>query len=130
MSSRHDGGQSRSTVPALTISTTEVQGTLLVRMIKPNLIVSHNWHVQPSFQRSVRAFRLSGALGIEAGSDEPVVLELVRLARGFSAPRPFLREPSKPIELLALCQTSFSILFCGCPTTLWRLNQAAQDRTE
>jgi len=39
-----------------------VQGTLLVRMIKPNLICSHNWHVQPSFQRSVRALRLSGAL--------------------------------------------------------------------
>jgi len=31
-------------------------------MIKPNLIDSHNWHVQPSCQRSVRAFRLSGAL--------------------------------------------------------------------
>ena len=31
-------------------------------MIKPNLIHSHNWHVQPNCQRSVRAFRLSGAL--------------------------------------------------------------------
>jgi len=31
-------------------------------MIKPNLICSHNWHVQPNCQRSVRAFRLSGAL--------------------------------------------------------------------
>ena len=33
-----------------------------VRMIKPNLIDSHNWHVQPNCQRSLRAFRLSGAL--------------------------------------------------------------------
>ncbi len=33
----------------------------LVRMIKPNLIVSHDWHVQPNCQRSLRAVRLSGA---------------------------------------------------------------------
>ena len=31
-------------------------------MIKPNLISSHDWHVQPNCQRSLRAFRLSGAL--------------------------------------------------------------------
>jgi hypothetical protein len=35
-------------------------------MIKPNLIASHDWHVQPICQRSLRAVRLSGALGIEA----------------------------------------------------------------
>ena len=34
----------------------------LVRMIKPNLIFSHDWHVQPNCQRSLRALRLSGAL--------------------------------------------------------------------
>ena len=34
----------------------------LVRMIKPNLIVSHDWHIQPSCQRSFRTVRLSGAL--------------------------------------------------------------------
>ncbi len=62
MSSTSDGGRTGSTVPAPSISTTGAQGTLLVRMIKPNLIHSHNWHVQPSCQRSVRAFRLSGAL--------------------------------------------------------------------
>jgi hypothetical protein len=33
----------------------------LVRMIKPNLIVSHDWHIQPSCQRSFRTVRLSGA---------------------------------------------------------------------
>jgi hypothetical protein len=38
----------------------------LVRMIKPNLIASHDWHVQPICQRSLRAVRLSGAPGIEA----------------------------------------------------------------
>jgi len=31
-------------------------------MIKPNLIVSHDWHIQPSCQRSFRTVRLSGAL--------------------------------------------------------------------
>jgi hypothetical protein len=31
-------------------------------MIKPNLTVSHDWHVQPYCQRSLRAARLSGAL--------------------------------------------------------------------
>ena len=30
-------------------------------MIKPNLIVSHDWHIQPSCQRSFRTIRLSGA---------------------------------------------------------------------
>jgi hypothetical protein len=35
---------------------------LLVRMIKPNLIFSHDWHVQPNCQRSLRDIRLSGAL--------------------------------------------------------------------
>ena len=34
----------------------------LVRMIKPNLIYSHNWHVQPNCQRSLRDIRLSGSL--------------------------------------------------------------------
>jgi len=32
----------------------------LVRMIKPNLIPSHDWHVQPICQRSLRVDRLSG----------------------------------------------------------------------
>jgi len=34
----------------------------LVRMIKPNLIFSHDWHVQPNCQRSLRMIRLSGIL--------------------------------------------------------------------
>jgi hypothetical protein len=81
-------------------------------MIKPNLIHSHNWHVQPSFQRSVRAFRLSGALWDRGpGFVARVVLELaaldrIRIAAGLPA---FLRELSKPIELLALCQTFFFV---------------------
>ncbi len=115
MSSRRDGGQSRATVPALTNLSTVVQGTLLVRMIKPNLICSHNWHVQPSFQRSVRALRLSGAL-LDRGLDcvAQVVLELVRLPSRFSARPAFLSELFKPIELLALCQTSFSASVLSC----------------
>ena len=43
----------------------------LVRMIKPNLIPSHDWHVQPICQRSLRAVRLSGALWIEARTVTP-----------------------------------------------------------
>ena len=42
-----------------------------MRMIKPNLIDSHDWHVQPYCQRSLRAFRLSGALWIEAQAVTP-----------------------------------------------------------
>jgi hypothetical protein len=107
-----DGGQSRSTVPALTSLATEVQGTLLVRMIKPNLIHSHNWHVQPSCQRSIRALRLSGALWDRGpGFVAWVVLELVRLPSRYSASPAFLSEPSNPIELLALCQTLFIVFF-------------------
>jgi hypothetical protein len=40
----------------------------LVRMIKPNLIFSHDWHVQPNCQRSLRDIRLSGAL-LDRGPD-------------------------------------------------------------
>ena len=35
-------------------------GTLLVRMTEPNPITSHDWHVQPICQRSLRVVRLSG----------------------------------------------------------------------
>jgi hypothetical protein len=95
------------------VSKDGAQGTLLVRMIKPNLIRSHNWHVQPSCQRSVRALRLSGALGIEGPWLLPQSCPRTFCAcRGsFSAPRPFLRELFNPIELLALCQTLFGRLF-------------------
>ena len=52
----------------------------LVRMIKPNSITSHDWHVQPICQRSLRTARLSGA---PFGSKPPCcytgrVLELLR----------------------------------------------------
>jgi hypothetical protein len=91
---------------------TEVQGTLLVRMIKPNLIYSHNWHVQPSFQRSVRALRLSGTLWDRGpGCDAKVSSNLLRSTE-FALTEPlrrFLRELAKPIELFALCQTFFFV---------------------
>jgi hypothetical protein len=41
------------------------RGTLPCEMTKPNLIASHDWHVQPICQRSLRAIRLSETLGIE-----------------------------------------------------------------
>jgi hypothetical protein len=49
-------------------------------MIKPNLIFSHDWHVQPNCQRSFRELRLSGPFWIEARLLHQVVLELVALA--------------------------------------------------
>src|SRR6185437_15877169 len=40
----------------------------LVRMIKPNLIDPHDWHVQPYCQRPFRTVRLSGVL-LDRGPD-------------------------------------------------------------
>jgi len=52
----------------------------LVRMIKPNSITSHDWHVQPICQRSFRVDRLSGLFGSRPGLLRQGVLELVALA--------------------------------------------------
>lgn len=48
----------------------------LVRLIKPNLIASHDWHVQPICQRSLRVIRLSETPWIEAQTEVWIVLEL------------------------------------------------------
>jgi hypothetical protein len=50
----------------------------LVRMIKPNSITSHDWHVQPICQRSFRVDRLSGLLWIEAQAFTGVSSNLLR----------------------------------------------------
>jgi hypothetical protein len=50
----------------------------LVRMIKPNSISSHDWHVQPICQRSFRVDRLSGLLWIEAQAFTGVSSNLLR----------------------------------------------------
>jgi hypothetical protein len=77
-------------------------GTLLVRMIEPNPITSHDWHVQPICQRSLRVVRLSGTPWIEAQACAWIVLELDAhrpispLAQWASA---FLREPFKVIKV-------------------------------
>jgi hypothetical protein len=47
-----------------------------VRLIKPNLIASHDWHVQPICQRSLRAIRLSETPWIEVRTKVRIVLEL------------------------------------------------------
>ena len=52
----------------------------LVRLIKPNLIASHDWHVQPICQRSLRVIRLSGTLGIEVRTCVRLSSNLVRFA--------------------------------------------------
>jgi hypothetical protein len=49
----------------------------LVRMIKPNSITSHDWHVQPICQRSLPATRLSGAVLDRGPGLRRGVLELV-----------------------------------------------------
>jgi hypothetical protein len=36
------------------IAPSKKRDAYFVRMIKPNLIFSHNWHVQPNCQRSLR----------------------------------------------------------------------------
>ena len=56
----------------------------LVRMIKPNLIPSHDWHVQPICQRSLRLIRLSGPFGSRPWVLPQGVLELVALAKSAS----------------------------------------------
>jgi hypothetical protein len=69
------------------VSTTPAQSLqrayyLPCEKIKPNLIVSHDWHVQPYCQRSVRAVRLSGApSGSRPGLLRQGVLELIAPAK-------------------------------------------------
>ena len=78
----------------------------LVRMIEPNPIRSHDWHVQPNCQRSFESFRLSGPFGSRPGLLRQGVLELVALVV-FAIPRtiqPFWREPSNLIGLPPWCQ--------------------------
>ena len=65
---------SGSTVFALESS----EHSYLVRMIKPNLIFSHDWHVQPICQRSFRVNRLSGPFRIEAQTCVGVSSNLLR----------------------------------------------------
>ena len=60
-------------------------GTLLVRMIEPNPITSHDWHVQPICQRSLRVVRLSGTPWDRGLDLRPAVLELGAHRLNFSA---------------------------------------------
>ena len=74
--------------PACASSSRRGAGTLLVRMTKPNSITSHDWHVQPICQRSLRVVRLSGALWIEVRTFIRLSSNLVRIA-------PFLGHKSR-----------------------------------
>ncbi len=106
MSPHSDGGQTGSTVPAHLLLEGR-RAPYLVRLIEPNPIASHDWHVQPICQRSLRVVRLSGTPWIEARTRvRPKlaprnVLELGAhrrispLAQRVSA---FLREPSNVIK--------------------------------
>src|SRR5579863_7241492 len=102
MSSLSDGGRIRST--GLRIFISKGAGTLLVRMTEPNSITSHDWHVQPICQRSLRVVRLSGT-PMDRGPDfHPAVLEL-GAHRLISPPQKqrwaFLREPFEVIKVQA-----------------------------
>ncbi len=75
-------------------------------MIKPNLIVSHDWHVQPICQRSFTADPPERGRGSSFPDVNPDVLELVLRGKPealFPAPA-FLREPFKHIELRCIGQ--------------------------
>ena len=63
-----------SIVPALLSD----RAPYLVRLIKPNLIASHDWHVQPICQRSLRVIRLSGTLGSRPGLASGLSSNLMR----------------------------------------------------
>ena len=100
MSSFSDGGRIRST--GLRVFISKDAGTLLVRMTEPNPITSHDWHVQPICQRSLRVVRLSGT-PMDRGPDfHPAVLEL-GAHRPISPPLKqrwaFLREPFEVIKV-------------------------------
>ena len=97
MSHLADGGQLGATAPHIR----RYAAPYLVRMIKPNLIVSHDWHVQPFCQRSLRFIRLSGAVWIEAQAVKPGCPRTCCARRcGLPGQHPaFLREPSKTTKL-------------------------------
>jgi len=79
-------------------------------MIKPNLIASHDWHVQPICQRSLRVSppeRDPWDRG--SNCDAGVSSNLMRCA-SFKLPA-FLRELSKTIELAGACQAEIPISF-------------------
>jgi hypothetical protein len=90
-----DGGQPGSAVPALLSS----QAPYLVRLIKPNLIASHDWHVQPICQRSLRVIRLGGTPWIEARTRVRIVLELGALRRISAFAHGFRRFDANPPKL-------------------------------
>ncbi len=96
-----------ATVPALL----SVQAPYLVRMIKPNLIVSHDWHVQPICQRSITA----GSPERGRGSRFRRLIRCPRtcfaLETGALLTAPaFLREPFKHIEDLFVGQAIIVLL--------------------
>ena len=80
-----------------------------VRMIKPNSITSHDWHVQPICQRSLRVIRLSGPFWIEAQTRKSRCPRTCCAHWFCVLPQlpAFLREPSKPIEVYRSCQGLF-----------------------
>ena len=84
----------------------------LVRMIKPNLIVSHDWHVQPYCQRSLRAVRLSGALVDRGpGCYAKVSSNLLRFAK--LTPYSGLRHFCANLLNLSKFRCAVKLRFCG-----------------
>ena len=106
MSYHSDGGQNDSTVPALQ----QRRAPYLVRMIKPNLIVSHDWHVQPICQRSLTVSSPKRGRGSRFRNFIRMSSNLIARETGALQHAPaFLREPSKHIELRYRGQAIFVV---------------------
>ena len=106
MSYHSDGGQNDSTVPALQ----QRRAPYLVRMIKPNLIVSHDWHVQPICQRSITVSSPKRGRGSRFRNFIRMSSNLIARETGALLHAPaFLREPSKHIELRFGGQAVFAL---------------------
>ena len=95
-------------------TSSHAEHSYLVRSIKPNLIASHDWHVQPICQRSFWTYRLSG-VPLDRGLDcyielpsnlvrSPVLQSQLRLPA-------FLRELFKTIELPVIGQAKIRLYF-------------------
>ncbi len=105
-----DGGQGARPCPAH-LHLEGRRAPYLVRLIEPNPIASHDWHVQPICQRSLGVVRLSGTPWIEAQTRVWIVLELGALApdsRVHTAAPAFWRELFKGIKIAGSGQAESS----------------------
>ena len=131
MSNSPDGGQDKFDCACTAYPETSLyaEHSYLVRSIKPNLIASHDWHVQPICQRSLRVIRLSGPYGSRLQLCRWSVPELdalaafshsltVRsvLARTFQDYRSFDYRSSQNFNFLFISKPQQMLKFCEIST--------------